>query len=93
VRPLRDYVLIVRDPEETTSSGGVVLPDTSATAQALQRPSTGEVIAKGPKVTDEIALGARVTISAYAGVEVPPDKPDDPVWLLAREGEIIAIRD
>ena len=29
IRPLHDRVIIKRSPEETTSSGGIVIPDTA----------------------------------------------------------------
>ena len=43
IRPLHDRVVVRRLEEETTSSGGIVLPGTAA-----NKPSQGEVLAVGP---------------------------------------------
>ena len=48
IRPLHDRVVVRRLEEETTSAGGIVLPDS-----ATEKPSQGEILAAGPgKMTD-----------------------------------------
>ena len=48
IRPLQDRVIVKRMEEETTSAGGIVLPDS-----ATEKPIRGEVTAVGPgKVLD-----------------------------------------
>ena len=48
IRPLHDRVVVRRLEEETTSAGGIVLPDS-----ATEKPSQGEILAAGPgKATD-----------------------------------------
>ena len=42
IRPLHDRVVVRRKAEETTSPGGIVLPDA-----ATEKPVQGEVIAVG----------------------------------------------
>ncbi|MFP6780757.1 MAG: co-chaperone GroES, partial [Gammaproteobacteria bacterium] len=42
IRPLHDRVVIKRMEEDTTSAGGIVIPDS-----ASEKPSKGEVIAVG----------------------------------------------
>jgi co-chaperonin GroES (HSP10) len=42
LRPLHDRVIVRRMEEETTSPGGIVIPDNAA-----EKPSRGEVIAAG----------------------------------------------
>ena len=43
IRPLHDRLVVRRSEEETTSAGGIVLPDSAA-----EKPSQGEVLAAGP---------------------------------------------
>ncbi|MYF09690.1 MAG: co-chaperone GroES, partial [Gammaproteobacteria bacterium] len=43
IRPLHDRVVVRRLEEETTTAGGIVLPDSAA-----EKPSQGEVLAVGP---------------------------------------------
>ena len=43
IRPLQDRVVVKRQDEETTSSGGIVLP-----GSATEKPQQGEVVAVGP---------------------------------------------
>ncbi|MDC0189211.1 co-chaperone GroES, partial [Gammaproteobacteria bacterium] len=42
IRPLQDRVIVRRMEEETTSPGGIVIPDS-----ATEKPSKGEVVAVG----------------------------------------------
>ena len=42
IRPLQDRVILKRMEEETTSAGGIVIPDS-----ATEKPSRGEIIAAG----------------------------------------------
>ena len=42
IRPLHDRVVIKRTEEDTTSAGGIVIPDS-----ATEKPSKGEVVAVG----------------------------------------------
>ena len=48
IRPLPDRVIVKRLDEDTTSAGGIVIPDS-----ATEKPSKGEIIAVGNgKITD-----------------------------------------
>ena len=70
IRPLHDRVVVRRLEEETTSAGGIVLPDS-----ATEKPSQGEVIAVGPgkkgddgKVTAcDVKKGDKVLFGQYGG--------------------------
>ncbi|MGA7980150.1 MAG: co-chaperone GroES, partial [Chromatiaceae bacterium] len=42
IRPLHDRVIVRRSPEERTSAGGIVIPDSAA-----EKPIQGEVLAIG----------------------------------------------
>jgi chaperonin GroES len=91
IRPLQDRVIVKRMEEETTSSGGIVLPDS-----ATEKPIRGEVIAVGPgKTLDsgekrplEVKVGDTVLFGKYSGTEV---KLDDEELLVMREEDIMGV--
>lgn len=72
IRPLRDRI-VVRRQTETTTAGGIVIPDT-----ATEKPVLGIVIAVGPgKTLDNgsvlepvVKKGDKVLFGKYAGTEV-----------------------
>ena len=88
--PLGDKVVVKRQEAETTTSGGIVLPDS-----AKSKPQRGEVIAigdghvksDGTKLPLTVKEGDRVIFSSYAGDEI---KFGDEDYLLLREGDILA---
>lgn len=91
IRPLQDRVVIKRMEEETTSAGGIVIPDS-----ATEKPSRGEVIAVGNgKVTDggdvrplDVKAGDQVLFGKYAGTEL---KLDGEEVLIMREEDILGV--
>lgn len=88
--PLGDKVVVKRQEAETTTSGGIVLPDS-----AQDKPQRGEVIAigdghvksDGTKLPLTVKEGDRVLFSAYGGEEI---KLGDDDFLLLRESDILA---
>ena len=93
IRPLHDRVVIKRMEEDTTSAGGIVIPDS-----ASEKPSKGEVIAVGNgKVLDSgatralaLKVGAKVLFGKYSGTEVKVDEDD---LLVMREDDIMGVID
>jgi chaperonin GroES len=93
IRPLHDRVVIKRTEEDTTSAGGIVIPDS-----ASEKPSKGEVVAVGNgKVLDsgeiralDLKVGDKVLFGKYSGTEVKVDQQD---LLVMREDDIMAIID
>ena len=91
IRPLQDRVIVKRMEEETTSSGGIVLPDS-----ATEKPIRGEVLAVGPgKTLDsgdkrplEVKVGDTVLFGTYSGTDV---KLDDEELLVMREEDIMGV--
>jgi chaperonin GroES len=91
LRPLNDRVIVRRTPEETTSAGGIVIPDTAA-----EKPSRGEVVAVGPGKTNDkgevrvpdVKVGDQVLFGKYSGTEV---KLDGETLLVMREDDIMAV--
>ena len=88
--PLGDKVVIKRQDAESTTAGGIVLPDS-----AKDKPQKGEVVAvgdghvkkDGSRVALTVKEGDRVIFSSYAGDEI---KVGDQEFLLLREGDILA---
>jgi chaperonin GroES len=89
--PLGDRVVLRRAESETTTAGGIVLPDS-----ARDKPQKGEVIAigdghiksDGKRVALTVKEGDRVIFSSYAGEEV---NIGDDEYVLLRESDILAI--
>ncbi len=91
IRPLQDRVIVKRMEEETTSAGGIVLPDS-----ATEKPIRGEVLAVGPgKILDsgekrplDISVGDTVLFGNYSGTEV---KINEEELLVMREEDIMVV--
>lgn len=93
-KPLHNYVLLERINEETTTAGGIIIPD-----NAREKPSRARVIAAGPGLydgdelipmtvkTDDIVLFAKWASSAN---EIKLDGRD---YVLIRETDILGIID
>ena len=88
--PLGERVVVKRAEAESTTSGGIVLPDT-----ARDKPQRGEVIAvgdghvknDGTKIPLTVKEGDRVIFSPYGGEEI---EIGDEKLLLLRESDILA---
>lgn len=88
--PLGDRVVLKRAEAETTTLGGIVLPDS-----AKDKPQRGEVLAvgegyvrrDGTKIALTVKAGDQVLFSSYAGDEI---KVGDETYLLLRESDILA---
>jgi len=91
IRPLHDRVVIKRMEEETTSPGGIVIPDSAA-----EKPIRGEVIAVGKgKILEngdvrplDLKTGDRILFGKYSGTEV---KVGDEDYLVMREDDVMAV--
>jgi co-chaperonin GroES (HSP10) len=77
VRPLRDFVLVRRDPPATKSAGGILLANLAE--DVSESPEEGVVLAVGPKAT-EVKVGDRVLIGSFAGFTFKVD--GEPVVLV-----------
>lgn len=88
--PLGERVVVKRAEAESTTSGGIVLPDS-----ARDKPQRGEVIAvgdghvksDGAKVPLTVKAGDRVIFTPYGGEEI---EVGDEKLLLLRESDILA---
>ena len=90
-RQLHDRVIIKRLAAETTTSFGIVIPDSAG-----EKPDQGEVIAVGPGKRDEagriialdVKVGDRVLFGKYSGQTV---KVDGEELLVMREEDIMGV--
>ena len=92
IRPLHDRVVVRRVEEETTTAGGIVIPETAS----KEKPMRGEVIAVGlGKVLDngdmravDVKVGDTILFGKYAGTEV---KIEGDELVVMREDDIMGI--
>ncbi len=91
LKPLQDRILVQRVEEETTTKGGIIIPDS-----AKEKPAEGKVVAVGAgKVSDdgnrialEIKAGDRILFGKYSGTEV---KIEGTEYLIMREDDVLGI--
>jgi len=91
LKPLQDRILVQRVEEETTTKGGIIIPDS-----AKEKPAEGKVVAVGEgKVADdgkrvalEVKKGDRILFGKYSGTEV---KIDGEEYLIMREDDVLGI--
>jgi len=89
---LQDRIIVERVEEETTTAGGIIIPDTVS----KEKPQEGKVIAAGQgKVTPEgkvlpldVKEGDLVLFGKYAGSEI---KVDGKEYLIMREDDILGV--
>lgn len=91
LKPLHDRILVERLAEETTTKGGIIIPDT-----AKEKPQKASVIAvgSGKRAADgsivpmTVKEGDVVLFGKYSGTEV---KMDGHEYLIMREDDILGI--
>ena len=91
IRPLQDRVVVRRTEEETTTAGGIVLPDS-----ATEKPAQGEVVAVGSgRILDngdnrpvDVKVGDTVVFGKYSSNTV---KIDGEELLILNESEIYGV--
>jgi chaperonin GroES len=86
ITPLHDRVIVKPAAAETTTAGGIIIPDT-----AKEKPQRGTVVAAGPGKKDEpvtVKAGDSVLYGKYAGTEITLEGEE---LLIMRESDILAI--
>ena len=91
VKPLEDRIVVEPNEAETTTSSGLVIPDT-----AKEKPQQGKVLAVGPGRTLDngtvaplaITVGDTVLYSKYGGTEVTVAGKD---YLILASRDVLAI--
>jgi len=85
VKPLSDRVLILPNPAEEKTAGGLIIPDT-----AKEKPLAGKVVAGGPRAVGGAEGGEggdEVLYGKYAGTEINVDGTD---YLIMKQSDILA---
>jgi chaperonin GroES len=93
VEPLNDKIVVKRLEAESTTAGGIVLPDS-----AKEKPKQGRVISlgdgklleNGKRAKFQVKEGDRVLFTSYAGSDV---KIGNEEYLIMTEDDILAIID
>ena len=86
IKPLSDRVVILPNPAEEKTAGGLFIPDT-----AKEKPLMGTVKAVGPgtaEVKMEVKEGDVVMYGKYAGTEVEIDGTS---YLIMKQADIMAV--
>ncbi len=91
IRPLHDRIIVERVEEETTTAGGIIIPDT-----AKEKPQKGKIVAVGKgKTTDDgksvaldVKVGDKVLFGKYAGTDI---KIEGKEYLMMREDDILGV--
>lgn len=86
VKPLSDRVLILPNPAEEKTAGGLIIPDT-----AKEKPLAGKVVAVGPGTSEvkmEVKEGDQVLYGKYAGTEL---ELEGQKYLIMRQSDVVAI--
>jgi len=90
LKPLDDRVVVRVMDAETTTAGGIVLPDA-----AQEKPQRGEVVAVGPgrllesgeRAELSVAVGDKVLYGKYGGTDIEVDGQE---VMVLRESDILA---
>ena len=90
-RPLHDRVVVRRLEGDTTTAGGIIIPDTAA-----EKPQEGEVIAIGSGARDDagkvqpldVKAGDKILFGKWSGTEI---KIDGEELLIMKETDIMGV--
>ena len=86
IKPLSDRVLVLPNPAEEKTAGGLFIPDT-----AKEKPLMGKVVAVGPGTADvkmEVKEGDTVLYGKYAVTDLIIEGVD---YLIMKQSDILAI--
>ncbi len=90
-RPLHDRVVVRRVESETTTAGGIIIPE-----NAQEKPQEGEIVSVGSGARDEagkliapdVKSGDRVLFGKWSGTEVKIGGED---LLIMKESDIMGV--
>ncbi len=91
VRPLNDRILVKRMEEDTTTPGGIIIPDS-----AKEKPSRGQVVAAGQgKTADDgkripldVKVGDTILFGKWSGTEIKLGGED---YLMMKEEDVLGV--
>jgi len=75
--PLSDFIIVtyVKDPEDETKAGGIIVPDT---AKKRQESVCAKIYKVGKNVTEDLKLGDIVVIHKFSGHRL--GNVGEPLW-------------
>lgn len=91
VVPLHDRILVHRDPADSTTKGGIVLPDGAKDKPqrgTVRSIGSGRLAESGQRIPLSVMAGDRVLFTAYAGDEF---RIGEERLLLMREQDVLAV--
>jgi chaperonin GroES len=91
LKPLGDRILVKRTEEDTTSAGGIIIPDTAKEASqkaTVVAVGPGKVLDNGTTQKLSVKAGDAVLFSKYGGSEVDFDGEK---YLIVREDDILGV--
>jgi chaperonin GroES len=91
IRPLQDRIVVKRIESNTTTKGGIIIPD-SAKEKPIEGKvvavGTGRVLKDGSSRAVDVKVGETVLFGKYSGTEV---KLDGVEHVILREDDILAV--
>lgn len=90
LKPLFDRVILLPEKNQTTSVGGIIIPQASEQKSELAKViSVGEGgTIDGKEVKMQVKVGQKVLYSKFAGTQF---KIDDTEYLIIRQTDILAV--
>ena len=91
IKPLGDRILVKREEEASTASGGIILPDTAKKKQdraEVLALGTGKKDDKGQQLPFEVQVGDIVLIDKYSGQELTVEGEE---YVIVQMSEVIAV--
>jgi chaperonin GroES len=94
LKPIGDRIVVRRESAESTTAGGIILPDT-----AKNKPQRGTVLAVGPgkmkpdgtRAEMQLKVGDKVLFTSWAGDEFKDRAASDGDILLMHEGDVMCV--
>ncbi len=91
IKPLYNRVLVRRLQQETTTAGGIIIPDT-----VKEKPLEGRVVSVGTGTRQKdgslrpvaVSEGDRILFGKYSGTEIKIDGED---LLILKEDDVLAV--
>ena len=91
LQPIGERIVVQREEVESTTAGGIVLPDSAQEKPArgmVVAIGTGKLLDDGTRGQSQLSQGDHVLFSSYAGEPVEIDNVE---YLLMREDDVLAI--
>ncbi len=91
LQPIGERIVVRREESESTTKGGIVLPDAAQEKPArgvVVALGTGKLLNDGSRSKPQVKEGDRVLFSSYAGETV---KIEGGEFLLMREDDVLAV--